>query len=992
MSGVDWFTYFLHPERLDSEFGPQSKGAGQREAGVQVLHGLLSTSNFREYVISAYPTLRDAHGQQPLEKYTGPMPPSTPKSPSGGAGSGDISNVSRMGQCSRFSVSPVSGLPSDGLPAVLKLNELPELSTRQERLLKVARQLGLLLRFDVEEVETAVHATIRFMYYLSLLPDNAGEESGDIPDDTRFQIHRWIVRSAYREEDIGLTMEVERNKAMDISCQALSAYIAALDESEMQSRGLKFRATYDLARLYLAQSRFALALARFKECQRIDPTRCSRDKFGLAAGRPKPSVDEYVTACSTIVQPAQVGTMVAASTPTDQLRSLYISGPPNPPLVLISASDHLDALGNCLTASLEEIAKGTDTELACMSMSWLACIHPPLLGYCAKLSADSANTVRSQLRDVGDRWIADSIAAGEVDSSRTKALKRHCDTIIDFTTSSWLELPTLGGLAASSEEAQNGSNGFKRATIAEDQLKAIQTLDLDLAKVPLALAQLSYCYLSGLRLLEQELYKEAQMWFAHGLKTLSLSPEPSLGGQLAMAQQIEKDKALRSALAAQVKVHERLADLLYQIEQGTEINDLSDDIDALLETKVPIRFEFLEHLVLICLRQDNRSVFTRLVATIATNQKLYQQLPEIHVTLLQVASLLVVVRDALYNSGIDINRELCESLEGGDLSSTCKQLSGEALFKLQKPVADIAGFLLKIPIDAKSTAAVNIRATVGCIPQVGSRVENEIERFCRMWGDPAYILLLGAILSEMLQRSGGKTVCGPPALCELVAHIVGKQGGVEDMDEDGEANSTGPALSSIVQDLLDSGSEQGRKNIAHLRDIAFIVFTNAACESPSSASLWLYFSAVASGGHMASQFLALFLEYLGSQTDAFAPKFLDSCMGTTWLQAWIPEMIRSLTELRMSGAAAVLHQCTPDISYEAAISLLVQAFDRGEISQRVAAFFWDPNIIEYGQYLGRQPSSSLSIEFSVPSSELTSSRSLIMSSYFLWLSSMFSTK
>ncbi|KAJ2431662.1 hypothetical protein GGF41_000437, partial [Coemansia sp. RSA 2531] len=256
MSDVDWFTYFLHPERLDSDFGQQSDNTVKREDGVQVLRGLLSTSNFREYVISAYPTLRDAHGQASSQKYSGPTPPSTPKSPSSGvASSGDISHISRMGQCSRFSVSPGTGLPSDSLAAVLKINELPELSTRQERLLMVAKQLGSLLKFDVEEVESAVHATIRFMYYLNLLPFNVGDEGGHIPDDTRFQIHRWIVRSAYREEDIGLSMEVERSKAMDISCRELSAYAAALTESDQPSGNLKFRVTYDLARLYLAQSR-----------------------------------------------------------------------------------------------------------------------------------------------------------------------------------------------------------------------------------------------------------------------------------------------------------------------------------------------------------------------------------------------------------------------------------------------------------------------------------------------------------------------------------------------------------------------------------------------------------------------------------------------------------------------------------------------------------------------------------------------------------------
>ncbi|KAJ2751810.1 hypothetical protein GGI19_004247 [Coemansia pectinata] len=999
MSDVDWFTYFLHPERLDADFGQQSNNVMQREAGVQVLRGLLGTSNFREYVISAYPTLRDAHGQPSSQKYSGPTPPSTPKSPnSGGAGSGDISHISRMGQCSRFSVSPVTGLPSDNLTAVLKLNELPELSARQERLLMVAKQLSLLVRFDVEEVETAVHATVRFMYYLNLLPDNVGDEGGNIPDDTRFQIHRWIVRSAYREEDIGLSMEVERSKAMDVSCRELSAYAAALTESDPQSEGLKFRVTYDLARLYLAQSRFTLALARFNECQRIDPTRCTRNKFGLAVGRPKPSVDEYATACATIVQPTEVGPRIATSTPTDQLRNMYISRPQSAPLVLVSATDYLRAMEHCLTAALEDVAKSTDTELAFMNMSWLACVHPPLLQYCAKLSADDVNTVRTRLRDVSDRWITASTAVGKVDSLQIDELKRQSDTIIDFITNSWLELSLSSGLAAGSatEEAQDGGNGVKRATIAEDQLKAMQTLDLDLTKAPLAIAQLSYCYLSGLRLLEQELYKDAQVWFAHGLKTLELSPESSqqLGGQLVMTQQIEKDKALRSALAAQVRVHEKLASLLYQIEQGTEVNDLSDDIDAILETQVPIRFEFLEHLVLICLRQDNKSVFTRLVATIATNQKLYQQLPEIHITLLQIASLLVVVRDALYDSGVDISRELSESRrdERGDLSSACRLLSGEALARLQKPVAEIATLLLKIPIDAKSTAAVNMRVTVGCVPKVGSRVENEIERFCRMWGDPAYLLLLGSLLSEMLQRSSGKTVCGPLAVCELVAHIVGKHDSAEDIAVDGEIGGGTEPVSSIVQDVLNGGSEQGRKNIAHMRDIAFIVFTGAARDSPSSACLWLYFSAVASGGKMAAQFLALFIEYLSLQTDAFAPKILDTCMGTAWFQAWLPEMIRALADLRMSGAAAVLHQCTTDISYEAAILLLVQAFDKGEISQRVAEFFWDPNIIEYGQYLGRQPSSTLRIEFPVPSAELIGSRSLILSSYFLWLSSIFSAK
>ncbi|KAJ1653296.1 hypothetical protein GGF38_005169, partial [Coemansia sp. RSA 25] len=387
--------------------------------------------------------------------------------------------------------------------------------------------------------------------------------------------------------------------------------------------------------------------------------------------------------------------------------------------------------------------------------------------YCARLSADDLNAVKTRLQEVAGKWTTTSVAIGKIGSLQVEELKRQSETIVDFITSSWPELSassdlTAAAAIATTEESQ--SSAAQRATIAEDQLQATQTLELDLSKVPLAATQLSYCYLSGLRLLEQERYKEAQTWFAHGLRTLeeaSESQQQQQQGQAVMAQQAEKDRTLKLALAAQVEVHGKLANLLYQIEQGTEVNDLAEDIDAILETQTPIRFEFLEHLVLICLRQDNKSVFTKLVGTIATNQKLYQQLPEIHITLLQIASLLVVVRDVLHDVGIDISRELGASDVDGKSSSSCSLLTGAALKRLQSSVAEIAVLLLKIPIDAKSTAAVSIRATVGCVPQVGSRVENEIERFCRMWGDPIYLLLLGALLSEMLQRSSGKSVGGP---------------------------------------------------------------------------------------------------------------------------------------------------------------------------------------------------------------------------------------
>ncbi|KAJ2287345.1 hypothetical protein IWW55_006748, partial [Coemansia sp. RSA 2706] len=112
MDDIDWFSYFLHPESLQHDFGPQSSTprwatpAERRLAGVHVLKGLLGANNFREFVLSAYPALGDLHGQH-LEQYSGPTPPSTPLSPAGGyAGAADSGNLQRIGQCSRFTMAP----------------------------------------------------------------------------------------------------------------------------------------------------------------------------------------------------------------------------------------------------------------------------------------------------------------------------------------------------------------------------------------------------------------------------------------------------------------------------------------------------------------------------------------------------------------------------------------------------------------------------------------------------------------------------------------------------------------------------------------------------------------------------------------------------------------------------------------------------------------------------------------------------------------------
>ncbi|KAJ1884074.1 hypothetical protein LPJ66_010787, partial [Kickxella alabastrina] len=224
---VDWFPYFLHPERVQQDFPTgqaHTLSDEQRLAAVDILQGLFSSSNFREYIISAYPGLRDGPGAT-SGKYLGPTPPSTPTSDSfldttqaAAAGEGGRS-LRRHGQCSAV-VTDDAGMPAESLGAALQRAGMAALSQRQERLLMVAHRLSLAVGFfSAEEVERAVHATLRFVYYMHVLENTA--EGKEAQRRAELGFRRWWVRAAYREEEAGLALEVERSARMDAHLRAL---------------------------------------------------------------------------------------------------------------------------------------------------------------------------------------------------------------------------------------------------------------------------------------------------------------------------------------------------------------------------------------------------------------------------------------------------------------------------------------------------------------------------------------------------------------------------------------------------------------------------------------------------------------------------------------------------------------------------------------------------------------------------------------------------
>ncbi|KAJ2715267.1 hypothetical protein H4R19_001293 [Coemansia spiralis] len=990
MTSADWFSYFLHPETLPADFGPQC-AAGRWEseearhaAAIQVLHGLLSANNFRDYVLSAYPAIGDQPGH-PAEKYTGPTPPSTPRSPAGGGGRGTASYdgpTQRIGQCARFTMSPSSGLPTEPLATVLKASGLPELSARQVRLLTVACTLTGLVEFEVEDIEGAVHATIRFLYYLHLL--ESSDEAGSV-NERQFQYRRWTVRAAYREEEAGLVLEIENERAIDSNCRHLRTHAATLGGTEERKRQRNFNVSYDLARVHLAQGQYGPALGAFAECRSFDPDRCRTEKFGLTRTRPRPSVDEYMEACRTILETLESPADHTA-TPTGQFDAMHISAQPDARIApLIASKDYAEAARLCFLSALDHTV--TDGGDPADDFAWLQSIHPRLLAHCARQPPAAAASVSRVLAEAAEQWIASRGGPGMLAPAELELMERRSAAIALFIAGD-----TTGMLPRA-----DAVDADARGTVAENEARAKEPLVLVTPKHAVATLQVAHCYLAGLRLLEKEQYPNARVWFARGADLVSSEPpeddpQPQQGMTLT-AQNAEKNKIVRTALESQLDVHTRIADIYCQIEQGVSIGDLAEDIDAVMEMQVPVRFEFLERIVATSLRQGHKAVFTRLVGTIATNQKLYQQLPEIQLALLQVASLLVVIRDVLEGAGVEVDRELAED---GPSDVGLDALSSADMERLQTSVAELAALLLKIPVSASSGGrGIDLRSDIASVPQPGTRHENDIERFCRMWGDPAYLALFGALLAEIIQAGRGESVTGPTRLCALAAHIVrrrpsgGSNGSNGDADsddgEDGQAAADGAGRQSITGALINMATDQGRKNTQHLQDTALIVFQCAARALPGNAGVWLSFSAVATGERLDELFMALFVEFLCLHTDAFSPAALEACVGQAWFQQRLPAMIRSLVALRMSGAAAVLHQCAEEINYSAAIPMLTQAFERREIDQAVAGLFWDPDIIEYAQYLNRLPSNPAPMDFAVPSDELAASRTLILSAYFQWL-------
>ncbi|KAJ1854538.1 hypothetical protein GGH12_003563 [Coemansia sp. RSA 1822] len=681
MNDVDWFPYFLHPEQIDKDFGPHAKWASNDErlvAARQVLRGLLSATNFRAHVVSAYP-------KYDKSKDARDTPPSTPlpnePQPHG----------SRRNQCAHLEQSD-SGEPLAHLSHVLSSNNEPELSQRQHRMLTCAHSLTKLVGFSVEDIELCVHATLRLIYYLHNLEQ-------DPSSDRLFQLARWALRAMYRE-DTTRDLNCDMTPTVQANITRVVDYVRDMDD------GIKFATTYDVARVYMVVSQFKDALRMFNECQRLDPLKCKKQRF-VVAGREQPSVDEYAQACATIVETSHAENRPSVETPTRQLGGLRVTK--NCVADLLDQRNYDAALRLTLRNAL-------DAAQSAEPCGWISHVHPRVLAHCSRQSADMQR-IRDMLERESAEWMRD-----------------HPRENMEHTARSVVAFIAGSMASENSDHEWNDDCAEETRTLAEHQQLGSSVLSLDTAKPPLAILDLAHSYLSGLRMLESHAYQTAQSWF-----TRTPLPQPTVTPS-AVTHSAEKDKHTRTVLEQHLDTHARLASICEQLTENVDAMDVMDDIQGVLEAQVPVRFEFVEQMMVSELQHSGSNI-----AHVLRMANHVIQTPDVHLVLLDFVAAMARVQ-SVFAACVDTSVE----------ALAAESQSKVDAHDMRAPVVDLISVICKLK---------------------GAGAEKEMERLCRAWNDSCGLLLLSAILVRCVTDHEQP----PFRVCNLVAQCM-EPNSVDDSD------------------------------------------------------------------------------------------------------------------------------------------------------------------------------------------------------------------
>ncbi|PWA01161.1 hypothetical protein BB558_002736 [Smittium angustum] len=570
-------------------------------------------------------------------------------------------------QFSAFERNKYTGLPLLNLEEILYVDSLHDINSWKQclRILQVVLNLITTVQITETDIEANVHSAFRYMIFIYLV-QNSSKESSDLnichlnplnPDQTKTQIkpseshyssnnfkdsevgsissleyvelmyHRWIVRSYYREKlaifdsnKYYNSINVDNDGDIEVHFTYVYNFIERVSfllEKE-QACEIDFLGSIEIAACYYDLARFRFAQSVYSEAQNLFKKALSLDislfnvqgKSMTRIFGDETTALEYFEICEKInIQKTNTENLLDKSSQFD--------------LTKVSAT-----------------------------------AIPKANKYISQRSSYSNNLLAKNLPEKHNTGMLKSdFSLFEKDNFTCEVNGNNYKGILPLPSLeiSWSLIDKLSHCRT------------------ENFLSGIESLDT------MKISQytwVSSLYILGMRLLEEDRFSEASAFL-----NLALNPIDSNGKRnypefvnLVSTSGNNPETSLDTVRAlAMTYMHiSNALQKLSEIDSSTEPNynakineEIGNDIRSAFNTEcasvntisgqlnfVPIKFSFIERLVLACMRLELQELFVFIVERVALHPQLYQQNPEMNMSMLNIASGLYFLKTQLVQSRI----------------------------------------------------------------------------------------------------------------------------------------------------------------------------------------------------------------------------------------------------------------------------------------------------------------------------------------------------
>ncbi|KAJ1917461.1 hypothetical protein H4219_003204 [Mycoemilia scoparia] len=243
---IQWIKYLLGQSYIEEDFKLDNSNFGEnaeKKANAQrLLSRFLSPSNFRAVINATSVNIVKPGAPATGAGQTGATTTTAPSTPimhpsDTYAFKNKIENKSPeyLGQHSYFKRDPDTGLPTAGLAEEVSKIHLDGLTKKQNDILTLACKLAFTVVFSLQELEVCIHSGLRFLFFLRLVEMAKGMDE-KAKTYAVISYHRWLIRSAYRDEQTGRVLRVDGENELLPNLKALIGFLGTASSTVVDPR------------------------------------------------------------------------------------------------------------------------------------------------------------------------------------------------------------------------------------------------------------------------------------------------------------------------------------------------------------------------------------------------------------------------------------------------------------------------------------------------------------------------------------------------------------------------------------------------------------------------------------------------------------------------------------------------------------------------------------------------------------------------------------